>query len=100
VNDIPILCTLTPQTLATRRAELLSGLVRRAEAVEDLADGYRLRFAPSDETLAAIASTIAAERLCCRFLRFEMTVEPDGGPLFLSVRAPEGARDFLAALIS
>jgi hypothetical protein len=100
MHDIPIVCTLSPETVATRRAELLPGLVRQAEAVENLPDGLRLRFAPSDETLAAITSTIAAERLCCRFLRFEMTVEPDGGPFFLSVRGPEGARDFLAAVIA
>jgi hypothetical protein len=99
MTDLPIVCTLTPETLATRRAELLPGLVRQAELVEDLSDGFRLRFAPDEETLNAIARTIAAERLCCRFLRFEMIVEPDGGPLFLSVRGPEGAREFLAALI-
>jgi hypothetical protein len=100
MSDLPIVCTLTPETLATRRAELLPGLVRQAELVEDLSDGFRLRFAPGEEILTAIASMIAAERLCCRFLRFEMTVEPDGGPLFLSVRGPEGSREFLAALIS
>jgi hypothetical protein len=100
MTDLPIVCTLTPETLATRRAELLPGLVRQAELVEDLSDGVRLRFTPDEETLNAIARTIAAERLCCRFLRFEMIVEPDGGPLFLSVRGPEGAREFLAALVS
>jgi hypothetical protein len=68
--------------------------------VEDLSDGFWLRFAPDEETLNAIATTIAAKRLCCRFLRFETILEPDGGPLFLSVRGPEGAREFLAALIS
>jgi hypothetical protein len=85
--------------LATSRAELLPALVRQAELVDGLSEGFRLRFAPDEETLNAIARTIAAERLCCRFLRFEMIVEPDGGPLFLSVRGPEGAREFLAALI-
>jgi len=100
MDDIPIVCTLSPETVATRRGELLPGLVRQAEAVENLPDGLRLRFAPSDDTLAAITRTIAAERLCCRFLRFELSVAPDGGPFFLSVRGPEGAHDFLAALIA
>jgi len=100
MNDLPVVCTLTPETMATRRAELLPGLVERAEEVEHLPDGLRLRFPASAEILAAISTTIAAERLCCRFLRFEVTVEPDAGPIHVSLRGPEGTRDFLTALLS
>lgn len=98
MHDLPIVCTLTPETLATRKAELLPGLFRRAETIEPTRDGYRLRFATSSETLHAIAVAIDAERRCCRFLRFELTVEPDGGPLLLTLSGPSGAREFVAAL--
>jgi hypothetical protein len=95
----PIVCSLTPETLRLRRAGLLPGL--RARAVQAVAtdDGYELTFEASSDTLAAIARTIDAERQCCRWLRFELTVPPDGGPLVLSLSGPAGARDFLAALL-
>ena len=54
----------------------------------------------SSDVLTAIAQTIDAERLCCRFLTFAVTVEPDGGPIWLSVSGPPGTREFLDALLA
>jgi hypothetical protein len=96
--ELPIACTLTPEALRTRREGLLMDLVRRAVRREDLSDGLRLEFAPSGETLALIARAVEAEHHCCRFLRFGMTVEPDGGPVFLDLTGPAGTRDFISAL--
>jgi hypothetical protein len=76
--ELPIACSLTPEALRTRREGLLMDLVRRAARHDDLSNGLRLEFAPSGETLALIARAVEAERHCCRFLRFGMTVEPDG----------------------
>jgi hypothetical protein len=95
--DLPIVCTLTPETIATRKANLLPSLVRRAVAREDLPDGVRLRFASGD--WLAVAQTVEAERQCCRFLRFDIIVEPGGGPICLSLSGPAGTREFLTALI-
>jgi hypothetical protein len=94
---LPVVCTLTPDTMATRKAGLLSGLVQRAEGTEQTADGIRLRLPP--DALSAVLSTVEAERQCCRFLRFDITVEPDGGPIWLSLSGPTGTRDFLSALL-
>lgn len=97
-NELPVVCTLTPETLATRKAGLLPGLARRAATSEEIEDGIRFTFSP--DALAAIASTIDAERYCCRFLRFNVIVEPDGGPVSLTLTGPLGTREFLAALIA
>jgi hypothetical protein len=97
-DELPVVCTLTPETIATRKAGLLPGLVRRAESTEDIPDGVRFRF-PSD-AWSALATTVEAERQCCRFLQFDITVEPDGGPIWLSLSGPHGTREFLAALIA
>jgi hypothetical protein len=99
MTDLPIACTLTPDALRTRRAGLLSDLLQRAEAREYLPEGLRLRFVPTGETLAAIARAVEAERHCCRFLRFGITVEPDGGPIFLELTGPAGTREFIDALL-
>jgi hypothetical protein len=74
-------------------------LVRRTVRREDLTDGLRLEFAPSGDTIALIARAVEAERHCCRFLRFGITVEPDGGPVFLELTGPAGTREFVSALI-
>jgi hypothetical protein len=95
--DLPVVCTLTPATIATRKAALLPGLIGRADRTEETASGMRLRL-PAD-ALSAILQTVEAERQCCRFLRFDITVERDGGPLWLEVAGPPGTREFLAALL-
>jgi len=98
VSDLPVACSLDPATLKTRREGLLNALVRRADAREERPDGYRLRFAPSEDLLAFMARVIEAERRCCRFLRFHLTVDPDEGPIHLDLTGPSGTREFLAAL--
>jgi len=97
IADLPVVCTLTPATIATRKAGLLPGLAARAESREETAAGMRLRF-PAD-ALSAILETVDAERQCCRFLRFDITVEPDGGPIWLELAGPAGTREFLSALL-
>ena len=99
MSDLPIACTLTPAALKARREGLLAELLRRADTHEELRGGHRLQFAATDDLLPTIARTIDAERQCCRFLRFRITVEPDGGPIALELTGPSGTREFLSALL-
>jgi len=79
MSELPIVCPLSPDALSARRQGLLSELLQQSAARELLPDGLRLRFAPSGETLSKISAAMDAERRCCRFLRFTLTVEPDEG---------------------
>jgi hypothetical protein len=99
VADLPIVCTLGPAALAARREGLLSDLLRRADDHEDLPEGHRLRFPADGDTFGAIVRAVDAERQCCRFLRFQITVEPDGGPVWLALTGPPGTREFISALL-
>jgi hypothetical protein len=99
MSELPVVCTLSAETVRTRRDALLPALFERADRREPSRDGYRLRFRPGTDILTAITSTVDAERQCCRFLRFELTVEPDGGPVWLTMSGPFGTREFLDALI-
>ena len=96
--DLPIVCTLSPDALEARRQDLLGGLVRRAEKRCELPNGYKVRFTPADEILSTIARVIEAERRCCRFLEFSVSVAPDDGPIWLEVTGPPGTREFLTGL--
>ena len=95
MTDLPVACTLGPAALKARREGFLDGLLRRANRHDPLPDGHRFHFAASDEIMEHITRVINAERVCCRFLRFQVTVEPDEGPMVLELTGPEGTRDFL-----
>jgi hypothetical protein len=97
--DLPVACTLSPEALRVRREGLLANLLLGADSRELVPDGLKVRFSATSETLLAITRAVDAERQCCRFLRFVMTVEPDGGPIVLDLSGPAGTREFLAALL-
>lgn len=96
--DLPIACTLDPSELGKQRTLLLPGLVADADERQTLEHGYRLRFDIERVPLQRIADMIDRERRCCRFLRFQLTVEPDLGQAWLDLTGPPGTREFLEAL--
>lgn len=100
MKELPIACELTPAELEARRTGLLRELLAQATEQIPLSDGFRWRFAPSTEILMAAAKTIDAERQCCRFLKFALTTEADGGDVWLEVTGPEGTNEFLATLLN
>ena len=99
MTELPIACTLSPAALRARRQGLVSELLRRADEHQEVPEGHRLRFAANEEMLEMIARAVDAERQCCRFLRFRITVEPDGGPIVLELTGPPGTREFISALL-
>ena len=99
MSDLPVACTLGPGALAARRLGLLTDLLHLAKTHEEIPGGHRLFFDSSTTTLALITKAVDAERQCCRFLRFQITVEPDGGPVSLELTGPSGTRDFVSALL-
>jgi hypothetical protein len=98
-SDPPVACTLGPAALKARREDLLGGLVRRADDRIDLPNGYRVRFDAKPGLLSTIAGVIDTERQCCRFLRFEVTVEPEERAVWVEFTGPPGTREFLAAML-
>ena len=99
MKDLPIACELTPAELGVRREEMLAGLLALAQERVTITNGLRWRFAPTAEFLTAAVQMIDAERRCCRFLKFVLTVEPDSGDMWLEITGPEGTVEFLATLV-
>jgi hypothetical protein len=100
MTNLPVACTLGAAALKARREGLLNELLERAEHVAELPDGYRIRFAVKTDVLSLIARAIDAERQCCRFLRFQVIVEPDEGPIVVELTGPPGTREFLSGLVA
>ena len=93
----PVACSLSEPELAARRASVLAAIRRDQQEARWLPDGVALRFAAEPGRLATLAAFIDLEHRCCAFLRFRLTVEPGGGPIWLELTGPPGTREFLAA---
>ena len=78
VPDIPIACSLSDPELREREATVLRTFAAHVRGVEARPDGYLIELEPTDEAIAAATAVIVAERLCCPFLRFDLTVDAPG----------------------
>jgi hypothetical protein len=97
MTELPVACTLSERELAERRAGLPADLRRQRQEVRWLPDGVTLRYPPGPGVLASLAEFVRLESQCCPFLRFRLTVESGGGPIWLELTGPAGTREFLAA---
>ena len=99
MRDLPIVCTLQPGELNARATQLLPGVGAATRARQPIENVFRFEFQASSDVLSSIVRMIDAERQCCQFLRFQLTVEAAGGPVVLDVTGPAGSREFLLAIL-
>jgi hypothetical protein len=98
-RDLPIACTLSGPEQAERGVEvegIFGGCLRAGE----LEDGHEFVFPGDEEWAARLTEFIVFERRCCSFLTFELAFEPEGGPIRLRIRGPEGAKDIVAEMFA
>lgn len=94
----PIACNLSPEH-AEEWGREMTGLVTELEAVRELEDGYALGYAGDgawEDRLRLLAEFIRGERKCCPFLRFELILEAEAGPMWLRLRGRPGVKEYLA----
>jgi rhodanese-related sulfurtransferase len=94
-NGLPIACSLAAGELATRGEELRRELFAAAVERRELPDGVSYRFPGSDDFRDKLLAFAAAERTCCSFFRIELDFEPGRGPIWLTLRGPEGVKEFI-----
>ena len=100
MTEIPIACTLTERELAERRAGLLAELRQHRQEVRWLPDGAAFRYSSAATVVDLLTEFVRLESRCCPFLRFRLTVEPAGGPLWLELTGGPDVRAFLEAQVT
>lgn len=99
-TQLPIACNLNDAEFRERRADLLRTFQSALLETRELDNGYAYRFPSDADWISQMAQLITFERACCPFLRFNLRVEPDNGPLWLELTGPPGTREFLQSLFS
>lgn len=84
-----------PVHLAKSRALFL-----QIQETRELPDGYEFRFADDSNALKGLVDFVSLEKLCCPFLRFEIDVEAENGPVWLRLTGREGVKAFIKEEIS
>jgi hypothetical protein len=97
-DEVLLACTLTESELVTRKAEL-NDLFKHVQQVNEMADGYALRFPAGDTWANQLMPFITFERACCPFFTFALVFEPKQGPIWLHLRGPEGVKAIIEGLM-
>lgn len=93
----PIVCDLTVFSAATRKeiAATVPDLFATVQKVQELQDGYAFQFPTEPGMLMKLANFVEHERQCCAFYRFDLIVEPGGGPIWLHMTGSEDVKQFM-----
>jgi hypothetical protein len=98
-DDIPVACCLSDAELRKREATLLAQFKSALIATEELPDGYVFRVPGDKKWMAVVWELMVAERECCPFLTFELTAQPNMGPVSVRVTGPAGTKEFLKTIL-
>lgn len=99
VKESPFACDMTAIEPGERGRHMatIGELFHAVEAVRDLPNGYAFRLPNKADMLIKAAEFISLERLCCPFFGFNIGVEAEGGPLWLSLTGRDGVKPFIRA---
>jgi hypothetical protein len=98
-DEAPLACSLSEPELVTRTVEV-SQLFKDVQQVDELTDGYALRFPGDDKWANDLVQFITFERGCCPFFTFGLVFEPKQGSIWLHMRGPEGVKAMIEEMIS
>ena len=74
----------------------ISAKMRNARVeIKELPDGYAFRYPPNGVPLVELADWVDTEARCCPFFDMAISVERDGGPVWLMLRGQDGVKQFI-----
>ena len=90
-------CDLTAIPSDVREEHVITApqLFALAQEVQEIPNGFAIRFLNEPGRFMAIAKFIENERLCCPFFNFGLELEPNSGPLWLRLTGGEGVKEIL-----
>lgn len=97
-----LVCNLEAMTPAQRKhyAAAKKRLHAAVQEVKELPNGYAFRYAAEPDLLIAATEFITGERQCCPFFHFTLEVAQNGGPMWLRITGPKGAKSFLKSALA
>lgn len=78
-----------------RHRNVAQEVLSAVQEIKELPNGYSLRLPLEQVMIQTAAEFISQERICCGFLAFNLDIEPNNGPLWLSLTGPEGVKELL-----
>ena len=88
-------CKLTTPGLRQRKETVIKGLKSQILTKKEMKYAYSYKFAGKDKMVDELAEFIKAERACCDFFIFNLSIRGDKSEAWLEITGPKGAKDFI-----
>ena len=92
------LSAVTPEQ-SRRYGAIREQLRERLDHIEELADGYALRFAYDPILFVAAAEFVTFESLCCPFFKLVLERESHDAAMRLCITGPDGSKSFIIEIL-
>jgi len=99
-RESPFACdrlALTPSARSRHFDELGPQLRAIKTGVRELPNGYAFQFPADMKSVQLVAEWAAGERSCCPFFDITIRLEPEGGPMWLTMTGRQGTKQFIEA---
>lgn len=97
---LPVACSLMDSELQERRRNVLDKVRTVVSEVKEIENGFIYRLPSDGSWIKELANLVELEHQCCPFLKFNITVEPGDGPIWLEMTGPQGTKEFLAEVFN
>ena len=95
--DTVLACNLQAIPLELRPAHQanVQRIFASVQEVQELSTGYAVRLPNETDLLQTVMAFISYERLCCPFFHFGLEIEPQQGPVWLSISGTTDVKFFI-----
>lgn len=94
-TDRELFCKLDEALNESRRPKVETLFLEKLQNRRETEEGYAFEFPSDDESCERVFEFVDAERKCCPFFRFDVTVEPDEGPIWLEIGGSDRVKSFV-----
>jgi len=95
VFETALACTLLPNELNERLAELKEEVFTSDVRKEELADGYIFYFNDEGEMANKVLDFLKFEKKCCPFFKFDLSILPFQGGMALKISGSTQVKSFI-----
>ncbi len=93
------LCQLTGPELAKRKAKLQEEVFSQVLKITEAEDGYVFYFADDDDFLLKLMDYMLAEKKCCSFFQFDLSIKAHKGGIAWKISGAAEAKEMLRVLV-
>lgn len=94
-SEQPLVCKLDEAQKEERRPNVEALFVGKLQGRRETATGWAFEFPSDDEAFERIFEFVDAERKCCPFFEFEITVGSQGGPVWLEIGGSDRVKNYV-----